>query len=355
MTLFFLLTSLFAGAQQRKVTLSGYVRDAESFKWKTDPFTGLSYKYPAGYRSWMGAVVIENDQDERVFRELMDQYKSEYSELFMDDDVADIYAAMEVKGLCFRDIDGFVIVGNGGVQAINLSDTEAAWNVFFSTGEYGRLDDWLQEHRDTFHGSLDFETWRPVFDELAISYYEGELDTGSKRYAAAYEKLTEGFGEYPPEGMSERRAREQIFNWMKYYDEDGDYTGSDGIAGMDATNIDTAERQVIIEIPDEYRQKLFDLVKEEFLKWQGMERPESKRSEVLREYQLSAKKEDRLKDTWTLNQYERCYSEAFVETVKNANPSWDYGDDFDQNLITGITREDLEQRISSDGRELTLN
>ena len=30
LTLFFLLTSLFAGAQQRKVTLSGYVRDAES-------------------------------------------------------------------------------------------------------------------------------------------------------------------------------------------------------------------------------------------------------------------------------------------------------------------------------------
>ena len=331
-----------------------YVRDPQDFEQKTDPVTGLSYLYPAGYRSWTGAVIIEDDHDEKVFRKLMERYKKDYPELLMEDDVADIYAAMEVKGLCFRDRDGFVIVGNGGVQAINLSDPDDAWNVFFSPGEYGRLDDWLQEHRDTFLGTLDFESWRPVFDELSISYYDGELDTGSKRYAAAYQKLLEGFGQYPPDGMSAERAQEQLFNWMKYYDEDGDYTGSDGIAGMDATGIDPADRQVIIEIPEEFRQKLFDLRKEEFLKWKGMSRPETKRSEVFREYQISAEKQDRLKGTWTLQQYEQCYVNAFVEAAKSSNPSWDYGDDFDESMLSPITREDVEKRIISNGKELKL-
>lgn len=79
------------------------------------------------------------------------------------------------------------------------------------------------------------------------------------------------------------------------------------------------------------------------------------RSEVFTAYQRDARKKDRLRGTWTLGEYERSYRRYFVDVVKAADSYWRVGDEFDKDIIRGITREDVEQYISSDGSELTLN
>ena len=68
-----------------------------------------------------------------------------------------------------------------------------------------------------------------------------------------------------------------------------------------------------------------------------------------------APKEDRLKGTWTLGQYERIYNRYFADTVRASDPGWQAGDDFDKAVIEAVEREEIEKYISSDGTELSLS
>ena len=104
------------------------------------------------------------------------------------------------------------------------------------------------------------------------------------------------------------------------------------------------------------RQDMFDMALREYIRDNGMSGAETDRTAVYTRYQLSVEKSQRLKGTWTLQQYEGCYNRAFYNLVKEANPDWKPGDKFDPAIFQGITREDVERHIvqSSDGRSLTL-
>lgn len=100
---------------------------------------------------------------------------------------------------------------------------------------------------------------------------------------------------------------------------------------------------------------MFDETMRHFIQENGVANGNTtKRTEVFTRYQLSVKKSDRLSGTWTLGQYERMYTKAFSEAVKEANPNWQLGQPFDTSIVRGITREDVENRIVKGSSELTL-
>jgi hypothetical protein len=141
-----------------------------------------------------------------------------------------------------------------------------------------------------------------------------------------------------------------IRNMMKLFDEDGDMLNTNGVAGMLATGIPESERHQIIDVSEEYRQKMFDMVKREFTQEKGIANGDTtKRSDVYTAYQLSIKKEDRLKGTWTLEQYETQYWVAMYDAVKAANPNWQPGRIFDSSVLNGITREMVESTLEQKG------
>ena len=81
----------------------------------------------------------------------------------------------------------------------------------------------------------------------------------------------------------------------------------------------------------------------------------TKRSEVFQAYQRSVPKEDRLKGTWTLSQYERQYRQAMIQAVKKADPTWDFGKSFDPKVLDSVTREMVDNSIVSDGVNLSTS
>lgn len=139
-------------------------------------------------------------------------------------------------------------------------------------------------------------------------------------------------------------------NVSTLYDSNGDFVGAWGVAGMLANGIPESERHQIIDVSEEYRQKMFDLTKKEFIREMGVANGNTtKRSEVFKEYQLSIKKEDRLKGTWTLGEYERQYEIAFVAAIRAVNPNWKQGDYFDRHILDSITRESVESTLVQSG------
>ena len=55
-----------------------------------------------------------------------------------------------------------------------------------------------------------------------------------------------------------------------------------------------------------------------------------------------------------MERYERIYNRYFAEAVKESDPGWQAGEDFNPAVLASITREEIEQYISSDGAEFTL-
>lgn len=147
-------------------------------------------------------------------------------------------------------------------------------------------------------------------------------------------------------------------NVMSNFNSDGDFIGPGGIVvpGMyhgEDGSVDRSTWQQLINVSDESRQKMFDNVKREFIQENGISNGDTtKRSQIFREYQLSVKKEDRAKGTWTLQQYEGKYRSAMYAAVKAANPNWQPGQPFDSSILDSVTRESVESTLVKSGNTL---
>jgi hypothetical protein len=126
------------------------------------------------------------------------------------------------------------------------------------------------------------------------------------------------------------------------------------VKGMIMNGKSESEMHQMIDVSEEYRQKMFDECKRHFLQENGVANGDTtKRSEVFRSYQLSIKEDDRLKGTRSLQQYEEQYRSALAAAVKAANPDWKNGDPFDASILDGITRESIESTLVQSGNTLT--
>lgn len=124
--------------------------------------------------------------------------------------------------------------------------------------------------------------------------------------------------------------------------------------GMIMNGKSESEMHQMINVSEEYRQKMFDECKRHFLQENGVANGDTtKRSEIFRAYQSSIKEDDRLKGTWSLQQYEKQYSSAFAAAVKAVNPNWKNGDPFDASILDSITRESVESTLVQSGNSLT--
>lgn len=185
------------------------------------------------------------------------------------------------------------------------------------------------------------------------------IDTNSARYKAA-KKMVEA-GEVLDGGFKtkEQQLIDEIFggkearirNWMRYFDEDGDYINPvNGLAGLDATGKNPSEYQQIISISDEGKQSMWNMVKSEFIENYGVHNGDTtKRSEVYTNYYKSIAKDDRLSAGWTMEQYEHQYRQAFAAAAKAADPSWKAGNPIPSGALDSITRESVESTLSESG------
>ena len=143
-----------------------------------------------------------------------------------------------------------------------------------------------------------------------------------------------------------------IRNLMKQFDSDGDLLNANGMAGMDVTGKGTSW-QKLTSVSEEYRQKMFDNVKQEFIQENGVSNGDTtKRSDIFKDYQLSVSKDKRLSGTWTLEQYEGQYRSAMYAAVKSANPNWKPGQKFDASIFDNVTRESVEATLGKNGNRL---
>lgn len=171
------------------------------------------------------------------------------------------------------------------------------------------------------------------------------IDTNSKQYKAAIKRM-----------MSNANGAmygniQGIKNLMKSYDKDGDYIDpTTGLAGLLVTEENAENRKKLISIPESSLDDMFELTKKEFLQGNGMGNGDTtKRSDVYTDLHRKMSKNDRLAAGYTLSQYEKAYTQAFIEAAKAADPTWKAGKPIPSGTLDGITRESVESTLTNSG------
>ncbi len=169
-------------------------------------------------------------------------------------------------------------------------------------------------------------------------------------------KKNQGNGLLNPAGIFNAKNQKGMVNKSVKSDKEIEeiiYESGMCVKGMIMNGKSEAEMHQMIGVSEEYRQKMFDECKRHFLQENGVANGDTtKRSEVFRAYQLSIKEGDRLKGTWSLQQYEKQYSAALAAAVRAVNPNWKNGDPFDASILDNVTRESVESTLMTSGNTL---
>lgn len=175
------------------------------------------------------------------------------------------------------------------------------------------------------------------------------INVNSNQYKAAISAMTSGGG-----GAGGYISIQAIKNWMTAFDEDGDYIDpTTGLAGLLITDENRASSERFISIPESSREEMFQLMKKEYLRENGIANGDTtNRTDVYINLYRKMEKDDRLAAGHTLSQYERAYRNAFYSAVKEIDPNWDVGMSIPEGALDGITRESVEATLIQSGNTL---
>lgn len=175
------------------------------------------------------------------------------------------------------------------------------------------------------------------------------IDMNSAQYKAAIKEMTKHAGS---SGMFTNV--QAIKNLMSQYDKDGDYIDPNtGLAGLVVTEENAVSRKKLISISESSLEDMFEVTKKEFLQGNGMGNGDTtRRSDVYTDLYRKMGKKDRLAAGYTLSQYEKAYTQAFIAAAKAADPTWKAGKPIKSGALDGITRETVEANLSKSGNRL---
>lgn len=175
------------------------------------------------------------------------------------------------------------------------------------------------------------------------------INTNSKQYQAVISSMHSA-----SQGGAGYTNIQAIKHLMSQYDKDGDYIDpTTGLAGLLVTDANRASKDRIISIPESSREEMFQLVKKEFLRENGVLNGDTtKRSDVYTNLYRKMKKSDRLAAGNTLQQYERQYRQALISAAKDADPNWQIAAPVPTGAFDNITRESVEKKLTDTGHGL---
>lgn len=170
------------------------------------------------------------------------------------------------------------------------------------------------------------------------------IDTNSKQYKAAMNMMSSSAG--AAVGYTNPQA---IKNLMQNFDANGDMKDPvTGLTGLNANGIPMSQRHKIIDIPENAREVIFQATKRAFQNDYGTGTGDrSYRNEIYTNLQRSLPKEDRLKGSWTLQQYEEAYEKALTDACKQVDPTWKptKGRSLPAGALDSVTREAVESTL----------
>ena len=136
-----------------------------------------------------------------------------------------------------------------------------------------------------------------------------------------------------------------IKNLMKNYNARGEWVEpTTGLTGLLVTDEMGDSYKRMIDIPESSKEKMFEYVKNNYIEKNGMADGAGK-TEIYMDMYKKMDKDDRLSAGWTLGEYRKAYSQAFVSAIKEVDSAWTYGKAIPSGVLEDITRELVEDNL----------
>ena len=117
----------FMGADELKCSCMN-----ERFDVTINQYTGIASIRKRGAEGNGACMLIDGDEQVRKLDELANIYMEKYPSLMTSKEMAMTYAELEIAGYAFRDENGILTIGIGGMGYMNEKEPDKGWGILYS-------------------------------------------------------------------------------------------------------------------------------------------------------------------------------------------------------------------------------
>lgn len=104
----------------------------ERFDVTINQYTGITSIRKKGAEGNGACMLVDGDEQARKLDELANIYMEKYPSLMTSKEMAMTYAELEIAGYAFRDENGILTIGIGGMGYMNEKEPDKGWGILYS-------------------------------------------------------------------------------------------------------------------------------------------------------------------------------------------------------------------------------
>lgn len=104
----------------------------ERFDITVNQYTGIASIRKKGAEGNGACMLVDGEEQSRKLEELADIYMEKYPSLMTSREMAMTYAELEIAGYAFRDENGILTIGIGGMGYMNEKEPDKGWGILYS-------------------------------------------------------------------------------------------------------------------------------------------------------------------------------------------------------------------------------
>ena len=104
----------------------------ERFDITTNQYTGIASIRKKGAEGNGACMLVDGEEQTRKLEELANIYMEKYPSLMTSREMAMTYAELEIAGYAFRDENGILTIGIGGMGYMNEKEPDKGWGILYS-------------------------------------------------------------------------------------------------------------------------------------------------------------------------------------------------------------------------------
>ena len=104
----------------------------ERFDITINQYTGIASIRKKGAEGNGACMIVDGEEQARKLEELANIYMEKYPSLMTSKEMAMTYAELEIAGYAFRDENGILTIGIGGMGYMNEKEPDKGWGILYS-------------------------------------------------------------------------------------------------------------------------------------------------------------------------------------------------------------------------------
>ena len=145
----------------------------ERYDITTNQYTGIAAIRKKGAEGNGACILVDGEEQTRKLEELANLYMDKYPSLITSREMAMTYAELEIAGYAFRDENGILTIGIGGMGYMNEKEPDKGWGILYSgfdSSIYSKIVGAFSEGAITLGQLGAIEKWEEWLEKKGVEF-----------------------------------------------------------------------------------------------------------------------------------------------------------------------------------------